>query len=380
MRILWITQRYPPIAGGMAESAGRQVASLRSRGHIVDVLLPYYREAGGVRMKEMRRDNGIDLSISHGSSIGNAIQKAWSEVQLRHRKDPYDIVIGFGCNKPGQIAGTFATWLEIPSVVLVRGNDFDRDWFEPRRFPDVHFALSQAAAVGCVTREKAEKIRKLFTGKECVWTPNSVDVSRLNALPSDDAAIAEIRDELAADGRRIIGLFGELKYKKRVPFFLQALRDAALMDRVSLLIVGRMDKELHQIVEDPVLVPHKRHLSFRSPEQLPALYTACDYVALPSLFEGFPNVLLEAMACGSVPICSTAGAMGDVIENGVHGFLFEAENRRQARAAVTAALALDGGQLTAVKQRAAELVSTQFTPTREADVLEDLFTSVVPKP
>ena len=67
-------------------------------------------------------------------------------------------MIGFGCNLPGHVAGTFACWLQIPSLVSVRGNDFDRDWFDLRRSGLVQSALQRAGAVGAVTREKLEKI------------------------------------------------------------------------------------------------------------------------------------------------------------------------------------------------------------------------------
>ena len=50
---------------------------------------------------------------------------------------------------------------------------------------------------------------------------------------------------------------------------------------------------------------------------------ACDAVALPSLYEGFPNLLLEAAALGVPLLASDAGAAG-VLEDGTHGALFRA--------------------------------------------------------
>jgi glycosyltransferase involved in cell wall biosynthesis len=70
------------------------------------------------------------------------------------------------------------------------------------------------------------------------------------------------------------------------------------------------------------------HVPFSSRKRLPGLYKACDFVALPSHFDGMPNVLLEAMALGVVPIVSDAGAMGDIVEDGRTGFVFPADDRQ----------------------------------------------------
>ncbi|WP_320042968.1 hypothetical protein [uncultured Desulfobacter sp.] len=73
------------------------------------------------------------------------------------------------------------------------------------------------------------------------------------------------------DSFYLIGLFGELKYKKRVPDLLAAIRAQGLKDKVCLLITGRMDEECHALIDDPVLSPASRHLSFRDGDQLAAV-------------------------------------------------------------------------------------------------------------
>ena len=113
-------------------------------------------------------------------------------------------------------------------------------------------------------------------------------------------------------------------------------------------------------------------MPFCAPSELAALYSACDYVAIPSGFDGMPNVLLEAMACGVVPIVSDAGALGEVIAEGDTGFVFRAGNRDAAGDATARALALDDTGLCAMSERVRRNVSEKFTVTREVDVLVDL--------
>ena len=367
-RILWITERYPPNVGGMAVSCARQVRGLRARDVRLDVIA-LAEPSPTVAVKASARDGGTDYRVSRGDAPGLAEQRAWRLVQEQHAVEPYATVVGFGATLPGHVATTLAAWLGLPAVVLVRGNDFDRDWFNPRRLPFVHQALARAAAIGAVSAEKVQRIRALYPDRLVCWTPNGVDPARWELLPEDRRVRDEVHAELADDGRRVVGLFGELKFKKRIPLWLGALRDAGLVDRVGLLVVGRVDEETRQILDDPALAPRHRRLPFAPPDKLPGLYAACDFVALPSLFEGMPNVLLEAMAAGAVPIASSAGAMGQVVTDGHTGFLFAVESRDDAARATAQALELSGDALAAMKQRVKAHVAEHFTIDRELDAI-----------
>nr|WP_320189847.1 glycosyltransferase family 4 protein [uncultured Desulfobacter sp.] len=370
LTILWITERYPPMVGGMAVSAHRQVTALRRKGFRVDVMILQNRPGEkAVSVARALRDGGRDMVVSHPDTFGNAAQRAWREVMACHHETPYDLLVGFGACMPGYTAVTWAAFLGVASLVSVRGNDFDRDWFEPKRGGFVQEAIGRASRIAVVAEEKAAKIRALFPGKAVFWCPNGVEPARFNLLPAEQDRCRALRSELNANERRIIGLFGEFKYKKRVPDFLAAIREQGLKDKVCLLITGRMDEECHALMDDPVLSPASRHFSFRNGDQLAPLYGACDFMAIPSLFEGFPNVLLEAMAAGVVPIVSDAGAMGDVIVHGQTGFVFPALDRKACGRALTQALSLSDEALDTLKQRVKTEVRDRFSVEKEGDIL-----------
>jgi glycosyltransferase involved in cell wall biosynthesis len=59
---------------------------------------------------------------------------------------------------------------------------------------------------------------------------------------------------------------------------------------------------------------------------IPHLLSQCDVLVLPSYFEGFGAVLLEAMACGLPVIASDASAAPDLITNGHEGFIVPTNN------------------------------------------------------
>lgn len=352
----------------MAVSCARQVRGLRRRGMAVDVLLVGTPFAMDVRIEE--RDGGSDIFVPHDPESSLAPNQAWLLVCERHARRAYTNVVGFGASEAGYHAVTFAAWLGgLPSLVLVRGNDLDRDWFLPQRAGMLREAFERATIIGAVTAEKVERIGALYPSKRVVWTPNSVDVARWELLPCDAAKRDEVRGLLGANGARVIGLFGELKAKKRIPFWLEAVRDRGLMESMRLLTVGTLDPVTAAILDDPNIAPRNLRLPFCPPEELAGLYAACDFVALPSMFEGMPNVLLEAMACGVVPIASNAGAMGEVIRDSDTGFLFAAESRDAAGEATARALALGDDALAAMSAAVKQHVATEFSLDREIEVL-----------
>lgn len=55
-------------------------------------------------------------------------------------------------------------------------------------------------------------------------------------------------------------------------------------------------------------------------------YQESDVLCLPSLYEGFPNVLCEAMCCGLPVVCSRVSDVPQIMEDGVNGFIFDPLN------------------------------------------------------
>ena len=70
-------------------------------------------------------------------------------------------------------------------------------------------------------------------------------------------------------------------------------------------------------------------------------YSTCDYLVLPSFYDGMPNVMLEGMALGLPLIAAETGGMADVLEDGVHGYLFTPGDMHTCRRAITRAAETD---------------------------------------
>ncbi len=374
MRILWVTEHYPPARGGMAVSCARLVRGLRRRGLKLDVVA---LAKGGEEVEVRAAEGGAEIFVRRERSAEVAPNAAWSVVLARHAAESYDVVVGFGASWAGFVGATFGAWLARPCVVLARGNDLDRDWFLARRGGWVREALSRAAAIGAVTGEKAERIGRMYPGKPVVWTPNGVDARRWEMLPADERRRDEIRAVVGGGARRVFGLFGELKHKKRIPFWLEAARDAGLLGRMGLVVAGQLDEETARILDDAAIAPRSVRLPFLPQDELAALYAACDFVAIPSAFEGMPNVLLEAAACGAVPLVSDAGAMGAVVEDGVTGLVFRAEDRVAAGEATRRAVEMGQEELAAMSAAVRARIRECFSLEREVETLVELIGQAV---
>jgi len=63
-----------------------------------------------------------------------------------------------------------------------------------------------------------------------------------------------------------------------------------------------------------------------SEQDLITAYSAADVLLFPTVYEGFPIVPLEALACGLPAIVSKQSNLGEIIKEGTHGFIVKSEN------------------------------------------------------
>lgn len=90
---------------------------------------------------------------------------------------------------------------------------------------------------------------------------------------------------------------------------------------VCLLIAGGKQKvQIFQQLE-PYFCDRIRYIGERN--DIPQLMSQCEAMCLPSIWEGLPVTLLEALSVGCIPICSPVGGIPDVVKNGINGFLSE---------------------------------------------------------
>lgn len=225
--------------------------------------------------------------------------------------------------------GIAAIWLGryfgLPVVVTSRGTDVN---LIPRyRGPRwlLRRAVIRADGLIAVSGALASVLHELGA------PPGAVRVLR-NGVDTNvfrESARDETRAALGLSGRTLISV-GHLIERKGHHRVIEAMR---LLPDCSLLVVGEGPERsgLLALVARHGLGDRVRLLGARPHAELPALYSAADVLVLASTREGWANVLLEAMACGTPVVASDAWGNPEVVRSPDAG-LVVTENTPEALA------------------------------------------------
>ena len=121
---------------------------------------------------------------------------------------------------------------------------------------------------------------------------------------------------------------------------------------VVLLIYGAIEDE-------SIYNSMKKYLSDRIrynglSDDIPSLMAQSDAFVLPSIWEGLPVTLLEALSVGCIPICSPVGGIVNVIEDGINGVLSVSSNEEDYFKAIEKFLSMSDGDLQRIRNAALE--------------------------
>lgn len=152
---------------------------------------------------------------------------------------------------------------------------------------------------------------------------HGVDAYRFQ--PRDHHVKTELREKFGLPKHAlIVGFVGRLTRDKGVVDLLLALRGLdRLAPNIHLVIAGTMDHEIPLRDNDLELLSDPGITLLGGVESMELLYPTLDILCLPSYREGFPNVVLEALACGIPVVTTTATGCRDSVIPGVDGLMVE---------------------------------------------------------
>lgn len=189
---------------------------------------------------------------------------------------------------------------------------------------------------------------KLSTLRPFHYVPVCIDG---NIFSPSDKQKARIELNLPTSGK-IIGFVGRLSRKKNLEATLEAIHHLKNQGTaIHFIVIGEGEHEavLKDICIDLNIAENVTFFSGKPYDELVRYYSAMDLFAMTSLAEGFPMVVLEALASGTPVVANNIGAIPEVISNGHNGFILD--SLEPSSVADVISMALAAGDLMAVNAR-----------------------------
>jgi glycosyltransferase involved in cell wall biosynthesis len=320
MRILLITSVFPtPYGPTKGTFNAALVAGLHLAGDDVRVVAPVpWSERLRRRAVGQPAEGVVHPVWFYPPKFGHASHHRWmrrtvlpAAAVMTEEWTP-DIVLGYWTHPDGTVALEAARCLGVPGALLVGGSDIlllTEHTARRQAIVTTLLAADGVFAVGAPLRERvvalgipAERVRAFARG-----------VDRQRFSPGDGMA-ARRRLGLPVD-RPIVLWVGRMVPVKGLEVLLAAWRLIYRGPSQPLLVLAG-DGEERTAIEAMAasLEGSVRFVGSVPNTALPDWYRAADVVVLPSRSEGVPNVLLEALACGTPFVASAVGAIADLLE------------------------------------------------------------------
>ncbi|MEH0157148.1 glycosyltransferase family 4 protein [Limibacter armeniacum] len=363
--IIWLTDDYLPDQGGMALSCERIVTQLRQCDICIHVV-HFTNDHPPFEIEQQH--NGTYMACPVDKDEAHSLNVAWKVLENRMRHEKFSHLVAFGGLRPMLAGPVFADWMDIPLITMIRGLEFEMYVFSSDKRKVLDHAFHRSRTVCAVSKEKAYKIAKLYKDVTVAYTPSGIDLKGWDLTDENRIRAKAIR---AQSDKRTIGIFGKFKARKGVSFFIKAICESHVHDQVRLLIAGdlteKSEKKLEKYGVEYELFPYMER------EKLLDIYPACDAVAIPSFYDGMPNVLLEAGALGVPIIGSRVDGMKDLIDDGENGFLFAPGSLDGCTHTLEAFLNTPTENLQEMGDRLKKLIRASYTIEKECECFLNIF-------
>lgn len=247
-----------------------------------------------------------------------------------------DVILGFFAYPYGFANALLGATFGVPVVVSCRGSDIN--WIARSRIRGrlIAWSLRRCVRVFAVSGAMRDSIAALGVPADHVAVvPNGIEPER---FPRDDPGPARERLGLEADRRWIVAV-GRLSYEKGPDVLVRAF--ARLRDedtRLALVGDGPMEEALRALADEMGVADRVHFAGDRPHDEVFAWITAADVFALPSRTEGWPNALVEALACGRPAVAARVGGVPEILTDESLGLMVEPEDPAALAAALEDAL------------------------------------------
>jgi glycosyltransferase involved in cell wall biosynthesis len=154
---------------------------------------------------------------------------------------------------------------------------------------------------------------------------NKISIASRHFLNFD---VFKIKKNLG-ERKNLVGYIGRLSEEKGISVFIDAIPKAMKnIKDIEFLIVGdgNFNNEIKNFILTNNLSNRVKFIGWISHESIPDYLNELKLLIIPSYTEGLPNILLEAMACGTPVLATPVGSIPDIIRDGETGFILSENN------------------------------------------------------
>lgn len=320
MRLCLVSLDIAPVrSSGLAVYAERVAQRLVAGGHEVTVVAA---RRPGTPPQSTSDGVGIErVPIGQSNWIGYGWHAARHVARLQ-RAQPFDIVHFMDVHFAWAFRGPYvASLLQSfrqrltadngrPYASSRRNRLFRQGYYQAARRWLEQPALQRAAALVALSQATRDEFVHSYRidAQRITVVPEAVDTTRFAPQPTDD-----LRQRLGLVGQRVLVYVGFSTPRKGLEYLAAGLY--GLPDDVRLVMVGNWEPGYRQKVQAAAGAAWQRVLEVGSvpDEEIPRYLSLADLVVLPSLLEGFGLPALEALACGTPVVATTAGSLPEVV-------------------------------------------------------------------
>jgi len=313
LRVVAPVPYYPPLPGW--RGAFRRVAPREERAGI-EILHPRYAMLPKVG------------SRWHGAFLHQALRTRMGRLR---REFPFDVIDAHYLYPDAYAAVRLGRELGVPVVSSARGSDVNLIGKTPGLAPLVRDVLVHSKRLVAVSAALGQAMREMGAVEVSV-IPNGVDATRFHPIDR-----AEARRKLELGEGPVILSVGNLVPNKGMDRLIRALASVSpgsSAARATLVIVGRGPEEerLRTLAAGLGLRERVRLTGVVAHESLGSWYAAADLFALATEREGWPNAVLESLACGTPVVATRVGGVPEILRSDRLGTMVEPSDQAFAQA------------------------------------------------
>lgn len=380
MRVCLVSLDFAPVrSSGLTIYAERLAGLLRDHGHEVTVVAA--RRPGTVPRAVVDGIAVERVAIGPSDWIGYSLRAARHVARLG-RANPFAVVHFLDVHFAWAYRGAFVASLHQSfhqRLTADNGRPYGSSW-RNRAFRQAYYggamalleapALQRARALAAVSAATRDEFVANYgvDPARITLTPETLDTDHFAPRPTAD--LAELRRRVGLEGLRALVYVGFSTPRKGLEYLVPGLD--ALPDDVRLVIVGRWEQGYRERVIAAAGPAWRRVIEAGSvpDEEMPLYLGLAELVVLPSLLEGFGLPALEAMACGTPVVATTAGSLGEVV--GPCGVLVPPRDTGALLTAIDALLA-DKARREALGACGRERALTHFSRRREYEAVMAMY-------